>query len=199
MIKILSSIMLCLMGSAQIAMADYIGFASGSEFQAIPVEGTVLMACEDAIKGKMIATYNCRDVVLDPASSDYFMGPNRTDLVQITLTATHEDGTVRTKVAAYDGFAGRSSAPVNLWISTLFQKPLLMKGTNRIQYSFSTGRRSEEHDESHGLAGGEVLVNVKNGKARHCPTTQYTSTDMNVCSAQYSICQRYFENFNECR
>jgi hypothetical protein len=180
-----------------IASADYIGFQSGPEFHATPVEGTVIMTCENG-NNKITSTYKCRDVVLDPRSADYFIGPVDPTLNQVFLTSLHEDGTFRSKSSGYDGVAGKSQTPINLWISTLFQKPLLMKGVNRVRYSFKSNIDSQITSfEDYGE--GEIIVRVKTGVNRRCPTTQYRSTDPADCSSQYSICQRYFENYNNCR
>lgn len=178
------------------AGAQQIGFETGNEFQATPITGTVMMTCDD-INGRTRATYTCRNIVLDPHSSDYFLGPLNPDITQVIVTATHEDGTLRTKISNYDGLSGKSKSAINLWISTLFQKPLLMKGMNHIHYAF-TNSASVDSSEYKIFTNGEMNVVVKTGAGRQCPTTQYTSNDANDCVSPYSICQSYFANFNNC-
>ncbi|HWU43742.1 MAG TPA: hypothetical protein VN132_09900 [Bdellovibrio sp.] len=171
-----------------------IGFLSGSEFQATPIDGTVVITC-DGFNGTSQANYSCRDVVLDPQSSDIFAGPREPRAKQVELLATHEDGTTRTKTSNYDGQLAQSTSSFNLWINTLFQKPLLMTGINRIHYTLYNGSTAGPEE----FGSGNFTVTVKRGTARHCPTSYYHSTDVIDCNSQYSICQRYFDQYNSCR
>lgn len=197
-IKQYSSILCCLAVSySALVKADYVGFASGAEFHTTPIEGTVIMECE-GFNGTSQAVYNCRDVILDPQSSDYFIGPKGQEFDRVTLTATHEDGSSRIKNSAYNSKEGRSLGSFNLWISTLFQKPLLMRGVNHIHYTVAKGSGEIQEEASSKVLSGDFQVTVKSGGARRCATTQYHSTDVNDCNSQYSVCQRYFQEFNRC-
>ncbi len=192
MLKVVSIILLlCSAAKA----ADLPGFASGSDFSATPIEGTVIMTCE-GFNGTSEATYSCRDVVLDPQAFDTFTGPVDPRATQVELRADHEDGSSRVKMAGYNGKTGKSTSTFNLWVSTLFQKPLLMAGVNKLSYSVYSGTGSEAFQE---YARGTFVLTVKRNTLRRCPTTQYHSTDVTDCNAQYSICQRYFEQYNNCR
>lgn len=176
------------------AKADFVGFSSGFEFQATPVEGTVIITCE-GFNGNAQATYTCRDAVLEPMDADNFMGPRDARAKQVELRALREDGSTRVKTASYDGANGKTSSPINLWQSTIFQQPLLSSGLNQIHFSIY----SSNNDSTQEVAKGDFTVNVKRGALRRCPTTQYQSTDVTDCNSQYSICQRYFEQYNNCR
>ncbi|MEK2689283.1 hypothetical protein [Bdellovibrio sp. GT3] len=171
--------------------ADAVGFSSGSQFKATPIEGQVHVTCE-GFNGGGAATFTCRDVVLDPASYDYFVGPRDSRAVRYELRNVREDGSVRTKEDDYNGSQGRSGSAINLWLSTIFQKPLLASGKNRISYAiYGSNGDSFSH--------GEFTINVARNSSRVCPTTHYNSADVNDCSSQYSVCQRYFQQFNNCR
>ena len=172
--------------------ADPVGFSSGTQFKATPIEGQVVVTCE-GFNGGGAATFTCRDVVLDPVSYDYFVGPRDARAVRYELRNVREDGSVRTKDDNYDGSRGRSGSAINLWISTLFQKPLLAAGKNKISYALY-GENNREP-----LSNGEVTINVARSTSRTCPTTHYNSADVNDCNSQYSVCQRYFQQFNNCR
>lgn len=195
------SVLLLLCSVSQTALsAVAAGFVSGSEFSATPIEGTVFMTCE-GFNGNAQVTYSCRDVVLDPQATDIFFGPQDIHATQVELTAVHEDGSDRVKMAGYNGKVGRSTSTFNLWISTLFQKPLLMAGVNKISYSI-TGPENTSSDGTEiqrEYVRGSFQINVKRSIARRCPTTQYHSSDVTDCNSQYSICQRYFEQYNNCR
>ncbi|MBO9666567.1 MAG: hypothetical protein J7501_07100 [Bdellovibrio sp.] len=182
----------CMLGSFAHA-ADVAGFSSGNDFKATPLEGQVVVTCE-GFNGGGSASFTCRDVVLDPVSYDYFKGPRDARATKVELTNKRDDNSVRTKSDDYDGARGRSRGSVNLWISTLFQKPLLMAGKNRIHYKVTGDNTSAAP-----FAEGDIVVTVTRNKARSCPTTHYNSADVNDCTSQYSVCQRYFEQFNYCR
>ncbi|MDG0815080.1 hypothetical protein [Bdellovibrio svalbardensis] len=191
MLKVVSTILLlCSVAKS----AELAGFASGREFAATPLEGTVVMTCE-GFNGTGQAVYTCRDVVLDPQSYDTFIGPVDARASQVELRAEHEDGSTRVKMAGYNGKVGKSVSTFNLWVSTLFQKPLLMAGTNKLSYTIYNGS-GESYQE---YARGNFIVTVKRNSLRRCPTTQYNSTDVTDCNSQYSICQRYFEQYNNCQ
>ncbi|MFM6929466.1 MAG: hypothetical protein ACKOX6_13440 [Bdellovibrio sp.] len=181
-----------LLMSSVTCVAGAVGFSSGATFKATPIEGNVVVTC-DGFNGGGSASYMCRDVVLDPAAYDYFVGPTDPRAVKVTLRNTREDGSVRTKTEDYNGALGRTRNPMNLWISTLFQKPLLMSGDNRIRYSIY------DRNSSEALFDGEITVTVARNSSRHCPMTHYHSADVNDCTSQFSVCQRYFEQFNNCR
>ncbi|WP_413943646.1 hypothetical protein [Bdellovibrio sp. HCB-162] len=170
-----------------------VGFSHGNEFTASAIQGTVRVFC-NGFNGSGSAVYSCRDVVLDPQAYDYFVGPQDARADKIELTASHEDGSSRSKIVEYDGVRGKSREAFNLWISTLFQKPLLEYGTNNVRYRIYSGNRLIE-----AMGEGNFTALVKRGPARTCPAAQYNSTDVTDCNSQYSICQRYFEEFHNCQ
>ena len=191
MLKVVSIILLL----SAVAKADYVGFSSGSTFQATPIEGNVIMTC-DGFNGSSQANYTCRDVVLEPLNSDVFLGPQDARATQVELKADREDGSSRLKMLNYDGRNGKSTGAFNLWISSLFQRPLLAVGVNHIHFSiYSNGTGSDLQE----YGSGDFVVTVNRGTSRTCPTTQYHSTDVTDCNSQYSICQRYFEQYSNCR
>ena len=175
------------------AQADLAGFAKGTEFIAAPVEGQVTVSC-NGFNGTGSAIYSCRDIALEPSLYDYFVGPQDTKATDVELKCTRPDGSVRTKSSGYNGAKGVSYDSFNLWISTLFQKPLLQIGTNKIDYRLISNDRAKTE-----ISKGSFEVKVTRAPLRRCQPAHYNSTDINDCSSQYSICLRYFEEFNNCR
>ncbi|NUN04193.1 MAG: hypothetical protein HUU57_00405 [Bdellovibrio sp.] len=172
------------------------GFAKGNDLVATPVQGQVRVVC-NGFNGNDTALYNCRDVALSPSPYDFFVGPQigRSNIGdRIELLATLEDGTNRSKSTGYDGVRGKSRDAFNLWISTLFQKPLLSYGVNKIRFRVIVSENHPEH-----IIEGNFIANVKRGTVRTCPAAEYTSSDINDCNSQYSICQRYFQEYNNCQ
>ncbi|MGZ3770839.1 MAG: hypothetical protein ACXVCR_17750 [Bdellovibrio sp.] len=173
------------------AYAETIGFSRGSEFTATSIQGQVQVAC-NGFNGAGTATYTCREVALDPNPYDYFIGPKDYRVDKLELNVIQEGGIIRNKLASYDGVYGKSREAFNLWISTLFQKPLLAMGLNTIHYKLYSDNNSKVYD-------GSFEVTVKKGSARQCRPMQYTSTDINDCNSQYSMCQKYFNEQSNCR
>ncbi|MGZ3773540.1 MAG: hypothetical protein ACXVCY_00810 [Pseudobdellovibrionaceae bacterium] len=172
------------------AHAD-IGFSRGGELVATSIQGQVHVVC-NGFNGAGSVTYTCREIVLDPNPYDYFVGPQDSRINKVNLTALHEDGSSREKVVDYDGVHGKTRDALNLWISTIFQKPLLAYGLNTIRYRLYS-------DNGDGQYEGNFNVTVKRGSTRQCTSTQYESADINDCNSQYSVCQRYFEENHNCR
>lgn len=186
MLKIVFSILI--LGS--FANAANPGFSKGNELSAAPIQGQVRVIC-NGFNGSGTALFTCRDVVADPQAYDYFLGPQDGRADKVELTAYRQDGSTRTKQESYNGAQGKSSAAINLWISTLFQKPLLAYGANRITFKI--------YSNAAVYATGEFNMNVSRSPARTCPAAQYNSTDINDCNSQYTICQQYFEEHHYCR
>ena len=172
--------------------ADDIGFSHGSMMNSVPVSGRVTVFCPASIVNPTSVTvsYSCQDVILEPAPYDYFIGPKGQDADHLTLLATREDGSVRSKTDLYDGTQTRSSSALNLWISTLFQRPLLKKGLNRIDYTLVLDKAV--------VGQGKFQVLVQELPGRECPVSQYVSADPADCNSPFSVCERYFSQYNNC-
>jgi hypothetical protein len=167
------------------ASAD-VGFLSGNQFSVSSIQGQVTVYCADGSS----AVYTCRDNALDPVSYDYFAGPSGVAADEITLTSVRSDGSVRETTGGYDASAGHSANAFNLWISTIFQRPLLRAGVNKVNYVL--GNAGKE------VSQGIFVVNVGAGAPRTCPATHYNSADKSDCESQYTVCQRYFEQYQNC-
>lgn len=175
------------LGAVSAAQGVNVGFSQGNQFHSSHLQGKVTVFCDSGVE----ATYACNDTVLDPVSYDYFIGPQGVKAEEVSLTSTRADGSRRDRTEAYNSNGPRSMSAFNLWISTLFQRPLLALGINKIDYRLmSTGKIVDQ---------GKFLVNVVYGEARTCPTTQYNSADPSDCQSPYTVCQKYFEQYDYCR
>lgn len=122
---------------------------------------------------------------------DYFVGPEGVKADAITLTATHEDGSKRTKSESYDSAKGLSNKTFNLWISTLLQRPLLNPGKNTIAYKMTLGGKV--------VASGEFVADVKDGGAKFCKRRgNYWSANSSDCLNPANLCYRYLRDNNYC-
>lgn len=172
---------------AQQAFAQ--SFSSGSDFNAVPISGQVTMTCNEGGVSKTVS-FQCRDMSLSPVEYDFFVGPIM-DASQVTLTVSRADGTVRVKTLDYDGRAGRSTQRFNLWVSALFQTPLLAEGANTIDYRLTKG--------SQAVSSGQFVTRIGRGAPLTCATANINSSTMSDCENMYSTCQRYFTQYNYCR
>lgn len=188
MFAILASIV-----SLALAQAPFVGFSRGNTMLAVPVEGQVRVTC-DGFNGNGATSYECRDVVLEPSAYDYFVGPRGLAVSKVELISMREDRSTRTKAMGYNAEHGSSSELINLWIASIFQKPLLSVGKNTITYRLYSSRDAQKV-----VAEGTFQVSVQRGESRQCPVAHYVSHDSNDCSSQYSICQKYFTEFNNCK
>jgi hypothetical protein len=169
------------------AVAADVAFSSGNNFSSIPIRGQVEVTCADGT----LVQYSCHDTVLDPASYDYFVAPQGSNADQVSLSNLRADGSRRNRSSDYDAKAGHSSDAFNLWISTIFQKPLLQMGVNKVDYTLSKDGKT--------TLQGTFSVKVSAGTLRECPKTHYNSTEPVDCQSQYTVCQRYFEQYQNCR
>ena len=167
-----------------------IGFATGADFTASQIEGRVSVNCS-GFNSAGHAEYLCRSIVLEPVVYDFFLGPRDARAKKISLFVQHQDGSDRERTTDYDGLNGKSRDAFNLWISTLFQRPMLELGTNTVTYTLSDGKNE--------VVRGTIGVKVNQGARRTCPSATYDSIDINDCNSQYSVCQRYFEEFRNCK
>lgn len=170
-----------------------VNFEKGEIFYATSISGHVHVTCS-GFNGQGSAAFVCRDIVLDPSAYSHVRGMVDARIEKVELTSLRGDSSTRIKVLDYDGKKGRSSEAANLWISTLFQKPLLLHGRNIIHYKMTgKGRNPDVY------YAGSFEVQVQHGEARQCRLAHYQSSDINDCHSPYSICQRYFQENRNCR
>lgn len=80
---------------------------------------------------------------------------------------------------------------MNLWINTLFQKPLLNYGNNDVVYAFKANNDSV-------IAGGFTAY-VAEGDDLQCPDDSLFSSNPDDCErGNLNLCQDYFRNNNYC-
>ncbi len=171
-------------------------FSQGNQFQSVHLQGRGIAHCpQDPFdrpgSGRpTLINFSCNDVILEPSEYDYFIGPQGISADSVRLEATHANGSVREKTAAYDEKKGRTQKSVNLWVGSLLQRPLLGSGINRIRYVMSKSNQTTSE--------GVFFVNVEKGPDRRCPYDSISLPTANDCSNQIYICRRYFMQNNNC-
>ena len=170
--------------------AAAVGFSAGAAFTATPLAGNISVHCRDGDQSDT-AFHACHEEILEPVEASYFLGTEGVAASRVELTAHYEDGNMRAKDLRYNAATGRSEA-VNLWIATLFQRPLLDYGQNRIEYVMRDGQGST-------MSKGEFLVQVNRGDRRRCRSRTYWSNSMSDCRSPGFLCSRYFRDEDYCR
>jgi hypothetical protein len=168
-----------------------VGFELGNIRKSVFISGEVHVFCPVNSPGDLPSTViNCRGLVLEPSSYDYFRGPVGLAASEVILTSKREDGSSRSKSVGYDSRTYRSKDEINLWVSTLFQRPLLKEGRNEVSYTLVQNKTV--------VGQGQFEVLVQDGGSRTCPTSTYNSPNPQDCKSPYSVCDRYFSQYDNC-
>jgi hypothetical protein len=181
-----------ILGSSAYAQS---GFVGGNKFEYTPATGDVFVHCPSTgggfPSGPSTASYRCYGYSFAPAEAAQFIGP-KIDANSVELTATHADGSTFTKTGDYLSDQGVSKDTFNLWIETLFQRPLLNVGRNDIAWTLKK--------DGLVVATGVFIAEVFKKTSLLCPNTSETSWDSNDCVNSSRICGDYFNNYgNQCR
>lgn len=164
-------------------------FEGGNDFQYFGAVGNVSVQCfpsGGAPSGPTSAYYRCDGYSFSPAEEARFIGPIA-DADEVTLVATHADRSTRSKSGSYDGRKGQSDDRFNLWISTVFQRPLLKMGANTVEWTLKRKGKS--------VTKGSFVANVKDNGDLQCPNASETSWDMNDCMSSSRVCSNYFSRY----
>ncbi len=167
------------------------GFTAGDQFSVTSIEGSLNIQCSSGNESSNAATI-CRGEIFNPAEYSFFIGP-KADADQVTLQAVHENGSVsKSKSSEYDALTGKSKKSFNLWITTLFQRPLLGFGKNTVNYSLTKKGTVVET--------GTFEANVTGGASSVCQRVGfYFSNNISDCTNPSTFCARYFSENNYCQ
>lgn len=172
--------------------ADLIGFGPSNHFESRIISGDITVTCQDPQSGYQTSYFRCNSQILDPWEYGYFNGPKNISAEKVYLTATHEDGSTREKNSNYDSTTFKSTDRINLWIRTVFQRPLLKMGKNVIDYQLQSSGQTVNQ--------GQFVVDVVQAPNRTCRRNGfYTSNDINDCRNSNNMCDRYFYEENYCQ
>lgn len=166
------------------------GLSGGEVFESQRLEGRVSVYCRSS-QGQDFAVYSCRENILIPGEWDRFVHPDKIEGDEVTLVGHQQSGTVRAKSKDYDPRSGKSDN-FNLWVATLFQRPLLDYGLNRIDYEVTKDGIVQD------MGSFDVSVE-KRDEVRRCPSRTYYSSWPADCRSGFQVCQRYFRELNYCR
>jgi hypothetical protein len=175
-----------------LSLASAAGLSGGEQFSTQAIEGRLMVQCAGGSPGPTSGSAICRSELLNPGEYSYFVG-STIDADHVSLRATREDGSVsKTKTEEYDSVKGKSRRSFNLWINTVFQRPLLGFGKNTVKYSLTKNGAIVE--------SGTFIINVVDGGRATCQRMgYYTSQSTNDCTMPQNLCSRYFSENNYCQ
>lgn len=154
-------------------------FEHGTVYQANTYSGNVWVNCSD----RPSELRHCAGYDLDPGMYTRLVSGANADRFEVE--ALHADGSTRSKKGKFKASEGKSEA-INLWIATLFQRPLLEMGENTIRYTLT--KKGEVVEQ------GEFNVRVESGSRQVCPTGTVWSPG-NDCGSTSYVCDTYFSRY----
>lgn len=166
------------------------GFSGGADYEAKNLDAMVQISCHEKGHTELVH-FRCQDWVLNPAEFTYFLGPLGVQADHLIVESIRADRSSETKKMTYDSVKGRTSRRINLWVTTLTQRPLLKIGTNQIEWALYA--RGAE------VAHGNFRSEVSSGPNLSCPLGRYVSYDLNDCRSPGNICRQHFERHNYCQ
>lgn len=173
------------------AQARETGLSIGNTLESTVLSGEVQITCFDPRGGIKSNFFTCRRDTLIPAEYSRFQTAEPVDADYVYLRATHEDGSSRDKSGEFIAETGRTKKPINLWVWTLLQRPMLMSGRNEIMYKLTKKDKTVEK--------GRFTVTVNEGTPRSCERGNIQSNDPNDCDSAAYACDRYFLEYNYCQ
>jgi hypothetical protein len=166
------------------------GFAQGDHYSLILYRGQVTVWCSNGSASSR-AFYSCAEERAHPGAFAHFVTSENVDADEVRITARHENGAVQTRTRNFNARTNESRS-FNLLVRTLFQRPLLGLGDNRLSYELT--KRGVV------VALGEFDVRVERDPvARQCRAITLTTTDMNACQNHTVACDQYFRTVGPCR
>ena len=171
-------------------VSQAVQFEGGNNFTSNIRQGEVHVYCNDNGSHDSNHFY-CTEERLSPGEFVGIVTEETIDADEVKLTAEWIDGTIRRKRGDYST-EKKSSETFNLWVSTLFQRPLLSYGTNKISYEFTKDGST--------VSSGEFTATVEIGATVQCPYRVMHSNNAIDCRSSGHICSQYFfETAYACR
>lgn len=173
-----------------IPAAQAADFEGQTEFTHFNIEGFYRVSCFDRGRVEHV-THRCRGYLLNPFSFAYFQHDVEEEVDRVHLSTINKEGKRITKRSSWNAKENRSQKRINLWVETVFQRPLLEIGDNQVVYNLT--RRGQTVDS------GEFDVLVHDGGLRTCRDRSASSGNMNLCESYSMACSEYFRLENNCQ
>ena len=172
------------------AIAFDIGFERGNEMSTLDMRGRATVYCNSSSgndRGPEYKYYNCDDTLL--LGGDYGAIVVTNGSVDADWLKLQREGSKYIKGARFNTQTGKTKYNYNLWIRTVFQKPLLKMGENVIKYTFTKRKKV--------VASGTFTVYVNEGEVRQCRSM--TLFGYGSCPSRVMACDDLYRRQNYCK
>lgn len=156
------------------------GFANGNVIHSVEYRGTADLVCSAGYGNRVVF---CNGIGFDPGSHDRFVTTQKTTAKKVEFKAVHPDGSTRKKSTDFDSKKNQSDW-VNLTSSSLFQRPLLDYGVNKVSYQLKNGSKV--------LESGNINMEVRDAGIVRCATVTIFAFNENDCQNDNFVCNQYF-------
>lgn len=172
--------------------AQSFGFSTGSHLSVRQISGSITVTCPAEDEGLKTAQFLCRGIDVSPDSFAYFLGPQGVLADEVQLTILWSDGSRRVlRPIEYDSNRGQSREQIELWPRAGLGRASISQGINRVQYRLlSLGQVVSE---------GEFSVAVERAEPKRCQSKNYAAVFPSDCDNQFTMCERFFTELNNCR
>lgn len=165
-------------------------FEGIKDFRYQPISGRLWISCYEGGVSQTVYAI-CREDLLEPFERGYFSVDESVDADQVELSSVWASGKTVTKETQFDKDQKRSAKKINLWISSLFQTPLLDEGVNQVTYTLK--------NQGAIVYQGQTEVKVERHPVRTCGVGHASSMSMMDCTNTTNKCYEYFKEQNWCK
>lgn len=158
-----------------------VSFKHGNQFKVDSYSGIVRANCPTTFND-----FNCYDQSLSPANFTRLVSEEFIDADRYWIEATFENGKKKTKDGKFKRRKRRSST-INLWVRSVFQRPLLRYGINEIRYKL--------YKKKELVLEGSFDVSVETGEYYQCGFGFLYYNNNNACFNQYQVCSDYLNSY----
>lgn len=164
-------------------------FEGHTEFESYDVRGTYKVTCLGATT--KFQTHLCKAYGMHPFNWARFSHSPKNYVEYVTLKSHRPDGKSVTKRLQWNEQLEQSFEEVNLWKKSMFVKPLLSHGVNKVDYSFTVKNKVVE--------SGSFDVTVNKGNHYRCETLTETKKNSKYCDDSMEACTYYFNKQKNCQ
>jgi hypothetical protein len=161
------------------------GFSKGNDRSSISLTGDLRVICP----GQGAQYVRCEADYLSGGEFDYFQSSLGLKADKVVLSNVADTGHRAEKSMRFDSKNQTTTSRVNLWSLTVFQRPLLDLGKNRVTATYFKAEKP--------IGGEQVIVQVERAAPRWCrPDTLWVEHCDGIVD---SFCDEYFHQQDYCQ
>ena len=169
-----------------VVFGQTVSLGHGNSILTMPIEGHLSIYCPDESNGTRLY-FNCYSDDLDGGNyGRVVVSDGEIDADWVKL---QREGSKYIKGSSFDPEKQESPFNFNLWVGSLFQRPLLKMGKNKINYTFLKNKKVVKQ--------GYFELEVTEGELLSCPNDSRMYPGF--CPSMISACDDYFARYNYCQ